>query len=129
MIVRCVKIISPIEDEGEVVEYPGIRVGALYTVLEIGAGPDLFWIRIWDEDQEDPGSLWDPEMFETVDSRMSSRWTASLDQGYLRFAPQAWQRPGFWDDYFHEVPDAVALVKSEAMFMLAEPWPPIHESI
>jgi hypothetical protein len=120
MIVQCVKIISPIEGEGEVAEYPGVRVGALYSVLDIGAGPDYYWIRIWDEGREGPGSLWDPEMFETVDSRMSSRWTASIDQGHLRFAPHAWQRPGFWDDYFQGIPDAVASVKSEIEFMLAE---------
>jgi hypothetical protein len=59
---------------------------------------------------------------------MSSRWTASLDQGHLRFAPPAWQRPGFWNDYFHGVADAVALVKSETTFMSAEPWLPSMNS-
>ncbi|GAA0936425.1 hypothetical protein [Actinocorallia libanotica] len=114
------KIISPKGDEDEVEEYPGIHVGGLYTVLEIMAGPDYYCVRIWGDHEEDPGTLWAPEMFETVDQRVSSRWTVSMNAGHMRFAPAAWQRPGFWNDYFDREPAAVDSVRSEIALLLEE---------
>jgi hypothetical protein len=38
-----------------------------------------------------------------------SSWTAVLDErGIVTLAPPAWQRPGFWEDYFDAAREAVA---------------------
>lgn len=120
MIVRCTKIISPVEGVGEVEDHPGIHVGGLYPVLEIMAGPDYYAIRIWDDDAEDPGTLWDPEMFETVDHRIPARWSASLEHGHANLGPTSWQQPGFWSRYFDREPEAVDAVHREIRLILTE---------
>jgi hypothetical protein len=56
---------------------------------------------------ESPG-LWDADVFEIVSDQMLTCWVAELKDGRLTLAPQEWQRPGFWEDYFDHVPDAVA---------------------
>ncbi|WP_406364907.1 hypothetical protein [Streptomyces sp. NBC_00645] len=73
-------------------------------------GPDYWMIRVLDEDDEDddPGSLWDPEMFETIDAQVPPSWTLVLQDGHMRLASALWQRPGFWNDYFDKVPQALA---------------------
>lgn len=108
MRVRCIKIIHP--QTGETVpEHPGIRVGSVYPVLEMITGPDYWNIRVLTEDDEetDPGSLWAPEMFETIDAQVPSSWTLVLQDGHMRLAPALWQRPGFWTDFFDNVPQAL----------------------
>lgn len=109
MRVRCIKIVH--QQTGETVpEYPGVRVGSVCTVLEMITGPDYWMIRVLDEDDEDddPGSLWDPEMFETIDAQVPPSWTLVLQDGHMRLASALWQRPGFWNDYFDKVPQALA---------------------
>ncbi|MER7179441.1 hypothetical protein ABT404_08140 [Streptomyces hyaluromycini] len=47
-------------------------------------------------------------MFEIVSDRMPTCWVTGLEDGRLTLAPQEWQRPGLWDNFFDHVPDAVA---------------------
>ncbi|MFC8256078.1 hypothetical protein [Streptomyces sp. NPDC056661] len=47
-------------------------------------------------------------MFTVVRERVPTCWVAGLDDGRLTLAPPEWQRPGFWDDYFDDMPQAVA---------------------
>ncbi|MFJ2234895.1 hypothetical protein [Streptomyces sp. NPDC087859] len=111
MIVRCIQIISPAT--GEVVtDHPAIRVGADYPVLEVLTGANRVLLRIPElvdttEYRDRPG-LWDAAMFTVVSNRMPSCWVAELEDGRLTLAPREWQRAGFWDDYFDDVPAAVA---------------------
>jgi hypothetical protein len=34
--------------------------------------------------------------------------TGAENDGRLTLAPQEWQRPGFWEDFFDHLPNAVA---------------------
>ncbi|MET7394485.1 hypothetical protein ABZS66_13435 [Dactylosporangium sp. NPDC005572] len=107
MLVRCVRIISPF---GEPVEtYPGVTVGAVYPVLEIAYLTDVYYVRIVDDESDGPGSLWSPEMFETVDGHLPTCWSSAMAaDGSLRLAPSKWLRPGFWTDCLDRDPVALA---------------------
>lgn len=50
-------------------------------------GLEYWMLRIVDDDGNDPGPLGAPDMFETVDSRISPAWTVMLEGGHLRPAP------------------------------------------
>jgi hypothetical protein len=53
-------------------------------------------------------------MFEVVSTKIPSVWTiASPAPGCLSLAPAAWQRPGFWEDYFEMEPEAVKSFEEE----------------
>ncbi|MFI8234576.1 hypothetical protein ACIGDI_37810 [Streptomyces sp. NPDC085900] len=111
MIVRCHQIVSPISRE-IVRDHPGIRIGAEYPVLEIVTNPRQVLLRLPEQGygdgyRETPG-LWDAAMFTIVREGVPTCWVAGLDNGRLTLAPAEWQRPGFWDDYFDDVPQAIA---------------------
>jgi hypothetical protein len=133
VIVRCVQIISP--TTGRVVEdHPAVRVGREYLALEIlvehGEGRHRVLLRVLDEQREDlepygGHSLWSAEMFETVSDRIPSCWASRLGDGRLTMSPAAWQRSGFWEDFYStdntdesakawdDYRSALALIKSE----------------
>ncbi|WP_327418634.1 hypothetical protein [Streptomyces sp. NBC_01233] len=122
MRVRCLEIIHP-DGDYPVAEYDGIRVGGVYPVLEMVAHDIDCQIRVLGPATSDPGLLWDPVNFETVDTRIPPGWTLSIVDGRTRLADARWQRPGFWTDYHHGDPQALAdyeHVKSE----LLAPAPP-----
>ncbi|MGW6984850.1 hypothetical protein ACWGE1_36270 [Streptomyces sp. NPDC054932] len=100
MRVRCLEIIHP-DGHVPVAEYDGIRVGGVYPVLELVAHDIDCQIRVLGPDSPDPGLLWDPDGFETVDPRIPPGWTLTITGGRTRLADARWQRPGFWTDYHH----------------------------
>lgn len=117
MRVRCVEIIHPAADI-PVAQYDGIRVGGEYPVLEMVTGEDECQIRVLGPGTEDPGCLWDPVSFETVDPRIPPGWTLVIADGRTSLADARWQRPGFWTDYYRGDPQARAdyeQVKSELL--------------
>lgn len=107
MRVRCLQIIHPVADV-PVTEFDGIRVGGVYPVLEMVTHDIDCQIRVLGSETPDPGLLWDPADFETVDSRIPPRWTLVIAGGRTRLADARWQRPGFWTDYAHGDPQALA---------------------
>ncbi|MGW2872042.1 hypothetical protein [Kitasatospora sp. NPDC001225] len=111
MIVRCIKIIRP-GTSTVVSEHPGVRIGEEYPVLEVFAARSRILFRLPDRsarrDEIDSPGLWDADMFEIVSDRMPTCWVTGLEDGRLTLAPQEWQRPGFWEDYFDHVPGAVS---------------------
>ncbi|MGW0751379.1 hypothetical protein [Streptomyces sp. NPDC002587] len=108
MRVRCIKIIHPQADI-PVQEYEGIRVGGIYTVLEIEvlAGGEV-QIRVLGEHAQEPGLMWDVADFEVLDTRVPPCWALALEEGGLSLAHALWQRPGFWRDYYRRDPQARA---------------------
>jgi hypothetical protein len=93
-------------------DHPGVRIGEEYPVLEVLAAPPRILFRLPDRSarRDEIGSpgLWDAAMFEVVSGRMPSCWVTGLNDGRLTLAPREWQRPGFWEDFFDHLPDAVA---------------------
>ncbi|MFF2853026.1 hypothetical protein ACFVT5_43115 [Streptomyces sp. NPDC058001] len=43
-----------------------------------------------------------------MSDRIPTCWVTALNHGRLTLAPQEWQRPGFWNDFFDHLPDTVA---------------------
>ncbi|MFB7462538.1 hypothetical protein ACFCZ1_03340 [Streptomyces sp. NPDC056224] len=107
MRVRCLQIIHPAADI-PVAEYAGIRVGGIYPVLEMVAYDIDCQIRVLGPGTPDPGLLWNPADFETVDPRIPPGWTLVIADGRTRLTDARWQRPGFWTDYAHGDPRALA---------------------
>ncbi|MET9793710.1 hypothetical protein [Streptomyces canus] len=89
-----------------------MRIGEEYPVLEVSAARLHVLFRLPDrsarQDEIDSPGLWDAAMFEIVSDRMPTCWVTALNDGRLTLAPQEWQRPGFWEDFFDHLPDAVA---------------------
>lgn len=107
MRVRCLEIIHP-DGDVPVAEYAGIRVGGVYAVLEMVTYDIDCYIRLLGPGTPDPGLLWDPAGFETVDTRIPPGWTLAIADGRTRLADARWQRAGFWTDYDHGDPQARA---------------------
>ncbi|MEV6288094.1 hypothetical protein [Kribbella sp. NPDC051770] len=86
----------------------GFHEGQVWPVLEAYFsvdGPNQ--LRIETIEGEGPG-LYDSRLFEIVDPTLSSVWCCSIDaDGSLTFAPEAWLVPGFWEQFFDQVPDAI----------------------
>ncbi|MDX3533875.1 hypothetical protein PV721_05750 [Streptomyces sp. MB09-01] len=125
MRVRCLEIIHP-DGDCPVAEYDGIRVGGVYAVLEMVAYDIDCQIRVLGPETPDPGLFWDPGNFETVDTRIPPGWTLSIVDGRTRLADARWQRPGFWTDYHHGDPQALADYEHVKGELLA-PGPPSED--
>lgn len=112
MRVECVKIINPVNGQQEA-EHPSIRIGHRYTVLEIyveGSDGTTFRVRTSDGS---PG-LWGSSMFVAVDDNIPESWSVKLEEkGHLIFGPTPWLEASFWERYFDDEPEAVAVYKSE----------------
>ena len=107
MKLRCTRIVSPTTGES-LTTSPWLTVGREYEVLEISAlvGREIHF-RIQTDRTGSPG-LWDSRLFETVEADIPADWIASIDDaGNLTLGPAAWQRLGFWEDYFDGDPEAV----------------------
>jgi hypothetical protein len=68
--------------------------------------------------------VWRASGFQTVDSRLSSRWTCTVADSDVRFAPQAWARPEFWTDYYNGDEEAARKVNEELAIMNEEDGTP-----
>ncbi|MDH6113410.1 hypothetical protein P3T36_001711 [Kitasatospora sp. MAP12-15] len=124
MRVRCLEIVHP-DGDVPVAEFDGIRVGGVYAVLEMVTYDLDCQIRVLGPGTPDPGLLWDPASFETVDTRIPPGWTLVIADGHTRLADTRWQRPGFWTAYANSDPQAQAdydQVKRE----LLTPAPPMR---
>ncbi|WP_245204904.1 hypothetical protein [Kitasatospora sp. RG8] len=123
MRVRCLQIIHPAADI-PVAEFDGVRVGGVYPVLEMVTYDIDCQIRVLGPNTPDPGLLWDPADFETVDTRIPPGWTLVIADGRTRLANARWQRPGFWTDYHHGDPQALADYDQVKRELLAAAPPP-----
>lgn len=105
MTLRCIGIVSPHGDSVD--EYPGIHIGGEYVALEVYSDAETSYVRIIGDDGMDPGDLWDPSMFRTIDPRIPECWAMRVDEGKIHAAPASWHRIGFWSDYFEKKPEAI----------------------
>jgi hypothetical protein len=119
MKVVCRRLVSPTTGE-ELEASPWLTIGQEYSVLSVVASPDRGVSFRLEGDAPGPG-LWDSRLFEIVTGHVPAGWTAGLSEGgVLTLAPSRWQRPGFWEDYFDGVPEAVAAFEDEAEAILAQ---------
>jgi hypothetical protein len=118
MKVRCIRIINPVTGSPEE-RSDSIRIGEEYVVIEVVASPRRdIKLRLYPTEGA-PG-LWASEMFETTDESIPSNWTAAVSgAGFLSVRPARW-RSGFWEQYFDDEPEAVAIFEEELATMLAQ---------
>ena len=121
MRVRCIRLVATVGPQrGQPVEHADhLSVGDEFKVLAVLIDTDAPWPILLCLDS-DAGALWEPAvMFETIDGRMPSNWTASLwPDGSLHLAPEAFLRPGFWDAYSEYEQTARATFERERQLML-----------
>jgi len=117
--VRCLTIINRVTG-GVVSESSWVTIGSEYTVLAVSATPDhRFSVRL-DLGDKAP-VLWDSEMFETTDPIIPSVWVARFSPGgSLQLAPPRWLERGFWERYFDNETDAVAVFEEDRRRILGE---------
>lgn len=64
-------------------------------------------------------ALFQTDIFEVVSSVIPPSWiVVSPKPGLLDVGPEPWTRPGFWERYFDQDPEAVAIFKRERERML-----------
>lgn len=118
MKVRCVRVVDRVT--GQSVERgQSVRVGEEYVVIEIVASPGRYVdLRLYPSEGA-PG-LWTSEMFETTDESIPTNWTAVVSgSGVLTLRPERW-RSGFWERYFNDEPEAIAIFEEEVATILAQ---------
>jgi hypothetical protein len=84
-----------------------LKIGSVYHVLGIQIEPNRTMIQLVGE--EPTPALFQPELFEVVSSAIPSVWVIMAPKsGWLSLAPEAWNRPGFWEEFYDREPKAVA---------------------
>jgi len=110
MRVRCIKLLDSLGRPTS--SSPWAKLGAVYEVLDILVESGRVSLRLVGD--ESTPAMFQVEMFEVVDSTIPPTWTVTSAQpGCLYFAPTAWSRPGFWEDFFDGNEKARACFEAE----------------
>ena len=117
MRVRCTRLLAGL---GKPELHSGwLTVGREYTVLELsmipaeGTGRSAVELRVEADDASIP-ALFDSASFEVIDGRLPPNWRALISaDGRIGFSPGAWQRQGFWEDFFDQTAEALATYRFE----------------
>jgi hypothetical protein len=66
--------------------------------------------------------LCDSRQFVIVDDRLPSNWVvwSNKETGSFGLEPKKWRRPGFWEDYFNNIPEAVHDFEEERIVIMNE---------
>src|SRR5688500_13232616 len=79
-------------------------------------------VRILDDQFKLP-SIWPIDCFEMVQPRVPVNWALDVSEDLsLRFAPQAWLREGFWEDFFSDDPRALEDFRREVQVVGESDW-------
>jgi hypothetical protein len=92
-----------------------------YSVLSVYAesGRQVL-LRIESEGEGTP-ALFPAEMFVTTSAAIPRNWRVHIEQGgAVEFAPESWLKPGFWEEFFNQVPEAVEAYENERAIILSE---------
>lgn len=111
MKVLCVRIINPATRQ-EVLEHPAVRVGEEYHVVSVSFNPRReasFQIITLDGTP----AWFDAAMFHAIEGDIPRSWVMSVhERGIVDFGPAPLLKPGFWERYFDDDPDAIAVFES-----------------
>lgn len=119
MKVKCINIYN--EQKKEYQEKSAwLTVGKEYIVLAIEVRQDKVLFLIASDSNEQP-ILQDAVQFEIVNKKIPSTWQFSPGViELLTIGPQAWQKPGFWEDCYNHEPAALEVYKREARIVMEE---------
>lgn len=89
--------------------------GQIYIVLSIFSNEYGIQYRIMAGNVPIP-ALHPAYLFKVVNNYISSSWVINVgdDGSFLEMGPQAWQDPGFWENYFDDDPDAIKIFEKES---------------
>jgi hypothetical protein len=121
MKIKCIKIYNEISGK-EKIEDPWMVVGKEYTPIEVIclSGKPNFRI-ISDLDPFETPALYNSDQFLTTSTLIPSNWKIQSDEhGGITIAPQKWLRPGFWEDYFNQDPQAIKEFEEEKNIIYKE---------
>lgn len=100
MIVKCIST-SRSHEEGD--SDPWLKAGREYVVLSIyeNAQREKYY-RLAAHDDGGFGSLglFPSAAFDVVDSAWPHTWVEEIINGDISIAPKAWNRPGFWEEFY-----------------------------
>ena len=97
-----------------------LTIGKTYIVLEVYAalGEEVLFRCIADNGT---AALFQARSFKTIGSRLPSSWIGRVDtNGIFQLTPVRWARPGFWEDYFRDLPEALCDFTEEVAKIMAE---------
>jgi hypothetical protein len=122
MMVRCVKLLSPV-DGSEQTESAWLTLDREYVVLSVLAAPGRD-VKLQILNDEHSAGLFVSEMFLTTDASMPSNWIAKVSEGgLLELAPERWHKPGFWESYYDRDPEAVKIFDEDTSVIRSESGP------
>jgi len=113
MKVECVVLTDPRTNES-IEKNSWLTVGKVYQVLSVFIvdGGSIEY-RLMADDGETPG-MYKADQFKVVSDVLPPNWVINHEpDSFFEFAPKAWTKPGFWEDYFDGAPEAVELFNSE----------------
>ena len=113
MKVRCIKLLD--EQTGEsLTSRSWLTVGKVYHVFSINMQYGLpVKFLLFSDDVQTP-AYHDANQFEVVTRTIPAEWIIDFEsESYFKLTPKAWSKPGFWEDYFDGVPEAVELFNVE----------------
>lgn len=115
MKVTCVQILD---------KYPsraGITIGHTYHVLSIISETDKPVNYQLMSDNGITPAYYAVDMFQVVSGIIPSNWIIVGGKGVnFEFIPEAWARPGFLEDYFNGVEEAIEVFEREKELIIQE---------
>lgn len=120
MKVRCIKSMN--EQTGESVDDSSwLTTGKEYRVLSIHMQHGLpLKFQIIGDDEITP-AYHVADQFEIVSNFIPSTWVVDFEpESYFKLSPKEWCKPGFWEDYFDGISEAVTLFHSENEKLIQE---------
>lgn len=113
MKVKCIRLID--EQTGEPLESSSwLSVGKEYHVLSVNIDDGLpIKFQLIGDDGQTP-AYHDANQFEIVTNNIPEGWVIDfVSKSHLRLSPKGWSKPGFWEDYFDGIPEAIELFNAE----------------
>ncbi|ODN43254.1 hypothetical protein [Piscirickettsia litoralis] len=119
MKVKCINIYN--EHTKEYVDTSrSLTIGKVYVVLEMYQSRRRGnTYRLLSDDDKTP-TLFDANQFETVEEKHASSWEVRESATRKVCSPLAWNKPGFWEEFFDGEPSARAIYQKELEIILKE---------
>lgn len=120
MKVKCIYLVDKIS--GAQTKKDGwLTVDGIYHVLTVMLeyGQRLKFQLIGDDGRTP--AFFDASQFEIISDVIPSNWNITFQRNnYFALEPKSWSRPGFLEDYFNGVSEAVLLFESERKKIIEE---------
>jgi hypothetical protein len=112
MKVRCIKLSDSRGNPQERSSW--LTVGKLYQVLAIELDNGGLWLLRLIGDGLNGVALFRLEDFEVISAKVSPSWVVCWKtDGLFDLSPERWARPGFWEKFYDNSPEAVRIFEEE----------------